>query len=216
MPKRMLGRVTLIPNIKLRSATLARLLFEMQLLRYLLPLVPFVIAMITWPHLALPIAQAPVPMVMVIVFFEMKVLAVKREDRAGIVSDADMARTLDALRFNANRLLIRLAAKRNLTRGELVLVIEQSELARITPLTLVSVQQPEPEPHVVSLDAADRALIEDMLFDQDLTERALHNVALRENENLRAIALDVSTISAHARMTALLNDVPQAAQGTKE
>jgi hypothetical protein len=51
-----------------------------------------------------------------------------------------------------------------------MLVAEQSELARVTPLTLVSVQSAVPEPHVLDLDAEDRAILQDTLFDADLTE----------------------------------------------
>ena len=182
-----------------------RLIFEVQVLRYVLPLVPFVIAMFVWPDLALPIAQAPILMMMVIAFCEMRLLAVGRDEREKLISDSEMASTLDALRFNATRLLTRLAARRGLTSGDLLLVIEQSQLARIAPLTLVSIQQREPAPMVLTLDAEERRMIRDGLFDDQLTERKLHLVGLRENETLRAISLDTATISAHARMTALLD-----------
>ena len=74
VPKRMLGRIAVIPRRGASLGLCARLLFETQILRYLLPLVPFVIAMLVWPRLALPIAQAPVPKVLVIALVEMKVL----------------------------------------------------------------------------------------------------------------------------------------------
>jgi hypothetical protein len=115
-----------------------------------------------------------------------------------------MASTLDALRFNATRLLTRLAARRGMTDGELLLVIEQSQLARVAPLTLVSIQQREPAPMVLTLDADEQRMIQEGLFDDQLTERKLHLVGLRENETLRTISLNTATISAHARMTALL------------
>lgn len=204
IPKRVLGRITILPRTGLRTGTLLRLMFEVQALRYVLSLIPFVIAMFVWPHLALPIAQAPILMVLVVGFFEMRLLAVKREEREKLIADSDMASTLDALRFNATRLLTRLAARRGLTSGELFLVIEQSQLARIAPLTLVSVQQREPAPKVLTLDTDERQMIREGVFNTQLTERKLHLVGLRENENLRTIALDTATISAHARMTALL------------
>ena len=127
-----------------------------------------------------------------------------------------MASTRDALNFNATRLLTRLAARRGLTRGELFLVIEQSELARIAPLTLVSIQQAEPAPTVLTLDTDEQRMIREGVFDDQVTERKLHLVALRENENLRSIALDVATISAHARMTALLERQEQMAEEPEE
>jgi hypothetical protein len=204
IPKRVLGRITILPHTGLSSRTLLRLIFEVQVLRYLLPLTPFVIAMFVWPFLALPIAQAPLLMLMAVAFVEMRMLSVRREDREALIADGAMASTLDALNFNATRLLTRLAARRGLASGELFLVIEQSELARIAPLTLVSIQQAEPAPTVLTLDADERRMIREGVFDDQVTERQLHLIALRENENLRTIALDVATISAHARMTALL------------
>jgi len=205
IPKRVLGRVTILPHTGLSIGTVLRLIFEVQVLRYVLPLVPFVIAMFVWPDLALPIAQAPILMVMVIAFCEMRLLAVGRDERVKLMSESEMASTLDALRFNATRVLTRLAARRGLTGGDLLLVIEQSQLARIAPLTLVSIQQREPAPIVLTLDAEEQRMIRDGVFDEQLTEKKLHLVGLRENETLRAISLDTATISAHARMTALLD-----------
>jgi hypothetical protein len=212
VPKRVLGRITILPRTGVCTGTLLRLIFEVQVLRYVLPLVPFVIAMFVWPHLALPIAQAPILMVMVVAFCEMRLLAIGREDRDKLITDSEMASTLDALRFNATRLLTRLAARRGLTVGDLLLVIEQSQLARIAPLTLVSLQQREPAPMVLTLDADERRMIREGLFDDQLTERKLHLVGLRENENLRTISLNTATISAHARMTALLDRQAQVAK----
>jgi len=209
VPKRVLGRITILPRTGFGAGTLLRLIFEVQVLRYVLSLVPFVIAMFVWPHLALPIAQAPILMVMVIALCETRLLAVGRDDREKLITDGDMARTLDALRFNATRLLTRLAARRGLTSGDLLLVIEQSELARIAPLTLVSIQQREPAPMVLTLDADEQRMIRAGLFDDQLTERLLHLVGLRENENLRTISVNTATISAHTRMTALLDRQPQ-------
>lgn len=213
IPKRVLGRITILPHSGLRAGTLLRLIFEVQVLRYVLPLAPFVIAMFVWPHLALPIAQAPILMMMVVAFFEMRMLAVRHEDREKLITDSEMASTLDALRFNATRLLTRLAARRGMADGELLLVIEQSQLARVAPLTLVSIQQREPAPEVLALDADEQRMIREGLFDAQLTERKLHLIGLRENETLRTISLNAATISAHARMTALLG---RPAQGAAE
>ena len=212
IPKRVLGRITILPHTGLGTGTFLRLIFEVQVLRYVLPLVPFVIAMFVWPDLALPIAQAPILMMMVVAFCEMRLLAVGRDDREKLIADSDMVSTLDALRFNATRVLTRLAARRGLTGGELVLVIEQSQLARIAPLTLVSIQQHEPAPMVLALDAQEQQMIREGLFDDQLTERKLHLISLRENQNLRSISLNTATISAHARMAALLERQAQEAE----
>jgi hypothetical protein len=178
----------------------ARLIFEVQILRYLVPLIPFIVAMFVWPDLALPISQAPIPMMLLIAFFETRVLSIKPAKRSTLISDADMARAEDALRFNARSILRQIAAKRMLRTEEIVLVVEQSTMARVPPLTLVSVQEAEPTPRVLDLDAEEHALIEASLFDDTFTEADLHRVTLRQNENLRAIAFDASTLSAHERM----------------
>jgi hypothetical protein len=199
-PKRMLRRISIVPRVRISAGMWARLIFEVQILRYLVPLIPFIVAMFVWPDLALPISQAPIPMMLVIAFFETRVLSIKPTNRSGLISDADMARTEDALRYNARSILRRIAAKRMLSTEEILLVVEQSTLARVPPLTLVSVQEAEPQPRVLDLDAEERALIEASLFDDDISERDLHCVALRQNENLRAISFDASTLSAHERM----------------
>ncbi len=194
----------MVPRRGIRFGVLCRLIFEIQILRYLLPLVPFVVAMLVWPHLALPISQAPVPMLIVIAVVETKVLSIKPDARAALIEDADMARGLDALRFNATRILTRIAADRKLSDSELLLVVEQSEIARIPPLTLVSIQQSQPKAHVLDLTQQECELIQTTLFDGDISERQLHLISLRQAENLRSIALDTRSISAHARMAALM------------
>ena len=209
-PKRMLGRVTLIPRKGLSGRQFLRLIFEVQILRFLLPLIPFVVAMLIWPHLALPISQAPIPMLMVIGFVEMRVLSVKPDARDALISDADMARGLDAFRFNANQILNRIAAHRDLSEAEIMLVVEQSTLARIPPLTLVSIQEAQPKARVLDLDVEERAMIASTLFDADLTEKDLQLIALRENENLRTVTLDTRSVSAHARMAAMIAPKAQA------
>ncbi|MEM6890198.1 MAG: hypothetical protein AAF636_18990 [Pseudomonadota bacterium] len=201
-PKRMLRRITLLPRSGVDLGLLARLTFEVQILRYLIPLLPFVAAMFIWPHLALPISQAPVPMMIAIAIFETRVLAVKRENRETVIDDAAMQRGEDALRFNATKILGKIAAGRDLHTENIMLVVEQSGLARVPPLTLVSVQEETPEPRIFDLTEEERVLIAQTLFDDDLSERLLHRITLRRNESLRYVSFDASTLSAHARIAA--------------
>lgn len=203
-PKRMLRRISILPRGRVSIGLMARLVFEVQILRYLVPLLPFIVAMFVWPDLALPISQAPVPMMIVIAIFETRVLSIKRENREKVISDAEMARGEDALCFNATRLLRQIAAARGLQSEEIMLVVEQSTMARVPPLTLVSVQEVEPEPRVLDLAPEEKRLIEEGLFDATFTEALLHRITLRQNENLRHVAFDASTLSAHARMAALM------------
>jgi hypothetical protein len=202
LPKKFFGRVQLVPKGAGPGLWL-RLIVEIQLLRYLSALLPFVAFPLMSRDLALPVTQAPLAMLVVIAFFEMKVLRLSKAGRERAVDGDEADRRLDALAFRAKACLRRIAARHDLTEGQLRLVIEQSELARIPPLTLVSVQTDTPEPRLLSLDAEDRAGLAD-LFDADLTERDLLAVNHREDRYIRDIAQDARGVSAHARLAAFL------------
>jgi hypothetical protein len=99
-----------------------------------------------------------------------------------------------------------------MAEGELALVVEQSAMAPVPPLTLVSLQQAQEDERrgcpVLELDAEERRLVTEELFDAfpgkgKLTERDFHRMSLRENRFLHAVTLESRTISAHARMAAL-------------
>jgi hypothetical protein len=113
-------------------------------------------------------------------------------------------RTLDTLRFRARKLLGKIAARRGLAAGDLHLVVEQSELARMTPMTLVSVQAASARPELLALDPEERDWLE-TLFDADLTERDLHLANLREDVFIRDTGFDARGVSAHARLAALID-----------
>jgi hypothetical protein len=187
-------------------AFVIRLLFEVQVLRYLLALAPVVIAMLVWPHLALPISQAPIPMLFLIYFVETRVLNLSEKQRAALISEDEADRVRDMLAFNARSVLTRIAARRKIARGRLHLVVEQSELARMPVMSLVSIQTEDPDPEVLDLDARDREIIENGLFDGFVSEESLHSVTLRDGRNLHSTILEASEISAHARMAATLNE----------
>ncbi len=202
-PKRFLGRVALFPRGGGVGAW-ARLIAEVQLLRYIAPLLPFVGFALVFRELALPFTQAPLLMLIAIIVVEMRVLRLSKTARMRLVSEEEAARRLDALTFRARACLRRIAARHALADGELRLVIEQSELARIPPLTLVSVQVDKPRPRVLALDEGDRAVLQTGLFDAELTERDLLAVNHREDRYLRDIAQEARAVSAHARLAALL------------
>lgn len=211
VPRRFLGRATPWPR-RGGVGLLARILFEVEIWRYLAALLPFVVAMAVWPGSAFAIAQAPLPMVIVIYLVESRLLRVPKARRADLVPAAEAERGLDLLNARAIRILARIAARRGLTAGRLSLVIEQSELARVPPLTLVSVQSDD-GPAVIDLAPEDRALVRDTLFAPPLTERALQRINLREDRMLRTIALDAARVSAHARLQALLAEREASAEG---
>ena len=202
LPKKFLGRVQLVP----RGGGVAlwlRLIVEMQLVRYLAALLPFVLIPLSSRDLALPVTQAPLAMLIVIAFVEMKLLRLSKAGRARAVGADEAARRLDALAFRGRAALRKIAARQGIAEGDLRLVIEQSELARIAPLTLVSVQCALPQPRLLRLEAADRADLAG-LFDADLGERDLLAVNHREDRYIRDIAQEARAVSAHARLAAVL------------
>jgi plasmid stability protein len=203
LPKKFLGRVLVAP-LTASALVWGRLLIEMQLLRYSVTLLPFAVTPLMARDLAVPVMQAPALMVALVVLVELKVLRLTARARAAQVGPDEAARRLDTLAFRARACLRRIAARHDLREGSLRLVVEQSELARVAPLTLVSVQGDQPAPHVVSLDAEDREILRTGLFDDTLTERDLLAVNHRDSRYIREITQEARAVSAHARLAALL------------
>jgi hypothetical protein len=204
MPRRFFRRVSVWPR-GAGPGIWARLIFEGQFLRYIIALTPFVAIMFLWRDAALPVAHAPLPMVALIIFVEMRVLRVSDKLRKALVSEDEAARRLDTLNFRARALLREIAARKGLEEGDLHLVVEQSELARVAPLTFVTVQSATPTPHVLDLDARERAMLHARLFDTDLSESALHEVNQSQKTFLRSIRQEVRAVSAHARLAAWID-----------
>lgn len=203
LPKKFFGRVMLVPRGAGWRLWL-RLLAEMQVLRYSLALLPFIAVPFMARDLALPVTQAPLLMVMVVAAVELKVLRLSDGARRAAVDVDEAARRLDTLSFRARAALRRIAARHGMAVGEVHLVVEQSELARIPPLTLVSVQTDVPEPRLLPLDEGDRAALAD-LFGDGLSERDLLAVNHRDGTYIRDIAQETRAVSAHARLAAFLD-----------
>lgn len=204
LPRRFIGRVTLWPRRGGSWGLVARTVFEVEVLRYVSSLLPFIAAALIWRDQALAIAQAPLLMFMLVYLVETRVLRPSAERRQGLAARDEADRALDALRVRARSVLTRIAAGRGMDKGTIWLVVEQSELARVAPLTYVSVQA-EDGPEVLRLTPDEARLIRDTLFQPPFDETFLHRVNLMENEFLREVRLDARTISAHARMEALLS-----------
>lgn len=203
LPKKFLGRVFVAPFTTSFRAW-GRILVEVQVLRFLVTLLPFALTPMMMPGLAIPVMQAPALMVMFIVLVELKVLRLTASARSAKVGPNEAARRLDTLNFRARGCLRRIAARHDMREGSLLLVVEQSELARVPPLTLVSVQSDLPRPHVLSLDPDDRDLLCKGLFDDAFSERDLLAVNHRDTLYIREIAQEARAVSAHARLAALL------------
>ena len=215
LPKKFLGRVQLLPR---RGGTglWARFILEMQFVRYMAALVPFIAIPLLSNDLALPVTQAPLAMLVVIAIVELKVLRLSKRGRERLMSADEAARRIDAFVFRARAALRKIAARRNMAEGELMLVLEQSELARVTPLTLVSVQSGAPAPHLLDLDTAERAILEDTLFDAQLTERMVHAANLREDRMIREVRVEARSVSAHARLAAWMDRQDEAGPAPAE
>jgi len=203
-PRQLADRIAILPRREAGMALVLRAFFENQMMRYIAALLPFIIAMFVWPDLALPISQAPVPMLIVIAFVEMRVLRLPAHKRDAVTTEAAAARTLDLLVHRARQILTRIAAERGITSGELYLAIDQSELAKVAPLTVVSVQTSEGKSRLMALNADERQMIRDMLFDADLTEHALQAANLRGDKFHRVVTFEARAVTGHARLAALL------------
>lgn len=204
-PRKILDRIAILPRREAGARVVLRVILENQLLRYTTALLPFIAAMLIWPDLALPISQAPLPMILVIGVVELKVLRISKEKRAQLMSEDEVARTFDTLAFRGRAILSAIAAKHPDLTGELYLVIDQSELANVPPLSIVSVQTSEGNTRLMTLDADDRQKIRDDLFDDTFTERDLHRANMRDNTFLRSVAFNTRGVTAHARLAALLD-----------
>ena len=202
VPRRFLGRTAVWPRGG-GFRLWARLIFEMEFLRYLIALSPFVIAMLIWRDYALAIAQAPIPMLILIFLVEARLLRASPARRATLVSEDMADRGLDLLRTRARRILTRIAAGRELQSGRLHLVIEQSDLLRVPVLTLVSVQSDD-GPELLALDADERAMIAETLFEAPLTERALQRIGLKRKIEVHDLTFEPAQTSGHARLAAMM------------
>lgn len=203
LPRKFLGRVTVRPRAWLGWRSLLRRIIEFQAVRYGLTLSPLIVIGALWNVAALPIAQAPVLMIALIWWVEMRLLRVPKARRAGLIDAAEAARGLDLLKFRSRDVLTRIAAMRGMAAGQLHLVIEQSELWHLPPLTYVTVQS-EDGPAVLRLSSQERGIIAEHLFRGGLTETLLQRINQSQNVFLRDTAFDTKGVSAHARLAAAL------------
>ncbi|MEO0917899.1 MAG: hypothetical protein AAFY31_13095, partial [Pseudomonadota bacterium] len=203
-PRKILERGMILPRRDATWGFVGRAIFESQVLRFLAACMPFGIAALIWPAAALPISQAPVAMLLTIGIVELRILRIPREKREQMTTEAKAARALDSLNFRGRRILAQLAAGRGIEAGIIYLVVEQSDMVRVPPMTIVSLQQDQGKSRLVPLSAAERTLIRDGLFDDTFTERDLFLANQREGVTFRSIAFETRGVSAHARLAAYL------------
>ena len=207
IPRKYLGRgFALRPRPALRNPLFWRVLFEQSLPRYIIALFPFPVAAMVWPHLALPISQAPLLMFGVVYLIEVQFLTVSTpEKRKAMIDPVAAARGLDQLRVRARKILTQIAAGRPEIDRPLHLIVETSGLIRVAPLTIISVQvETEGRPEILDLTAEERGLIETTLFDdEEFTEDLLRTINISQNAHVRDESLDPGAVSAHARLFAM-------------
>lgn len=213
-PRKILERGLVLPRRDVTWGFIARTVFESQFLRFFLWVLPFGLAALLWREMALPISQAPVAMIAAVGLIELRVLRIPREKRAQMTTEAEAARALDTLNFRGRRILAQLAAKWGLEAGTIYLVVEQSDMVRVPPLTIVSVQRDAGKSRLVPLSDEERAMIRDSLFDDEYTERQLFLANQREGVALRSVSYDGRGVSAHARLAAFLDAAPSPAQAS--
>ncbi|MEL7215534.1 MAG: hypothetical protein AAFY35_18685 [Pseudomonadota bacterium] len=205
-PRKILERGMILPRRDVTWGFVARVIFESQVLRFVIALLPFGIAAIIWPGAALPISQAPVLMLVAIGVIELRVLRLSRAKRKDMTSEAAAARALDSLNFRGRRILAQLAASKGVETGTLYLVVEQSDMVRVPPLTIASLQLDEGKSRLVPLTSEERAIIRDGLFDDEFSERDLFLANQREGVAFRSVSYDARGVSAHARLAAFLDN----------
>ncbi len=202
-----MGRAqTVLPRGLVADRTFWRILLEYPFLRYAIVLFPIPVAILVWPHLALPISGAPLLMFLLVLYVEGNVLSVPTAARRRALIDAAEAdRGLDLLAVRARAALTRIAAGRGMAAGRLTLVIEQSPMAAMPPLTLASLR--DEAGTILPLSATEAADIRGILDPAPgpgrLDARLLHRINLSRAETLRAFALDAAAIPAHARLAAM-------------
>ncbi|MFK7835518.1 MAG: hypothetical protein AB8B60_04800 [Sulfitobacter sp.] len=203
LPRKFFGRVTVWPKAPLGFRGFMRQLVEFQAVRYILTLSPLIAIGALWNVAALPIAQAPILMIALIWWVEMRLLRVPAKRRADLIDAAEAARGLDLLKVQSRDILTRIAARREMRAGVLHLVVEQSELWHLHPITYVTVQS-EDGPEVLRLNEEERHLIEERLFQGSLNERLLQRINQAQNSFLRDTTFNAKAVSAHARLEAAL------------
>lgn len=205
VPRRLLSLgVSVWPKGLFRSRLFWRVLFEKSLPRYVIALSPFPFLILARPEWSLGLSQAPLAMFAFVIIVESYVLSIPSpEKRRRLATETEAAAVLDQLQVRARAVLTRIAAGRGLDAGELHLVIEQSGLIRVPPLTLVSVQQDGEAPGFLDLGAEERRDLAATLFADGVSEHDLRRVNIARNTQLQHFTLDARDVSGHARLQAM-------------
>ena len=197
LPGLMLTDVRPWPRWLVLSPTFWRMAIEPHMVRNGAAVLPVPAAILFAPDLVqASLALSPVLLALVL-FAEGDLLPVRA--KAGESDNAQ--RLLDLLNQRGRQVLTRIAAERGIARGKLRLVLEQSALARLPAITLVSIQS-EADGGVLDLTRAEQRMVRERLFAPGLTEAELKRVNIVERKLVREIVIEAQSVSAHARLAA--------------
>ncbi|WP_145106354.1 hypothetical protein [Cereibacter sediminicola] len=194
-----------LPRRLMLSTAFWRMAAESAMLRNGAVVAPIPAAVLVAPDLVTAsLALSPI-LLFLLLFAEGHLVPVR--PRSG--DEDEVARVLDLLRLRGRSVLTRIAAERGILKGRLTLVIEQSSLARLPPITLVSIQN-SADGRVLDLSDEEQRMVRETLFTDGLRESALLRVNLVEKKPMREVSLEAHSISAHARLAAMARTVAKA------
>ncbi len=194
-----------LPRRLLFSSAFWRMAAESAMLRNGAAVAPIPAAVLVAPDLVTAsLALSPI-LLFLTLFAEGNLVPVRA--RSG--DEDQVARVLDLLRLRGRTVLTKIAAGRGILAGRLTLVVEQSSLARLPPITRISVLGGA-EGRVLDLTAEEQHMIRETLFAEGLGEAALLRVNLVEKKPMREVSLEASSVSAHARLAAMAKAIARA------
>lgn len=196
---RLIGsRPLIVPRTSSLSWVILRLAFEWSLLRHIFILSPIPVSFLLFPSLIQQAMALPPLFMLIVMHAEGNLPTI----RSRVSPDTTIDRGMDVLAQRGRKLLTRLAAMRGLAGGRLTLVIEQSEMVNLPPLTFVSVRSTG-SAGMLDLTHSEIAILREGLFDAAFDERQLHRINQTQRCSIRKVTLDASSISAHARLTGI-------------
>ena len=185
-----------LPRRLMLSSAFWRMAAESPVLRNAAVVAPIPAAVLMAPDLVTASLGLSPALMFLMLFAEGSLVPVRARD-----DEAERAeRVLDLLRTRGRAVLTRIAASRGIAKGKLTLVVEQSSLARLPPITLVSVHS---DNAVIDLSRDEQRMLREGLFAEGLKESMLLRVNLVQKTPVREVSLEAGTISAHARLAGM-------------
>ncbi|MCE6952688.1 hypothetical protein LAZ40_24585 [Cereibacter sphaeroides] len=195
-----------LPRRLMLSSAFWRMAAESPMLRNAAVIAPIPAAVLVAPDLVTASLGLSPALLFLMLFAEGNLVPVRA--RKGEAEEAE--RVLDLLRTRGRAVLTRIAASRGVAKGKLTLVVEQSSLARLPPITLVSVHSAS-DNAVIDLSRDEQRMLREGLFAEGLDEAMLLRVNLVQKTPVREVSLEAGSISAHARLAGMARRVKEPA-----